>query len=219
MTQLCILDFDGTLSDTHNAIAWSIESTFDSFGVARPSHDAIADTIHAGLTMPDVMRVLHEEQLSAVEIAAWTARYRTIYDEEAMPHTELFPGVEDALNRAKASGIRLAVVSNKGTVSLRRALAQFDIQHLIDVAVGNEPNVSKKPDPQVFINYVQPHFPHTPPAEIVVAGDTHVDILFARAIGVRSCWAEYGYGDADTCRSLEPDMTIKKFSDFLDAIQ
>jgi hypothetical protein len=34
------------------------------------------------------------------------------------------------------------------------------------------------------------------------------DLCFAHAVGIRSCWASYGYGDCDTCGALAPDFEI-----------
>ncbi len=34
------------------------------------------------------------------------------------------------------------------------------------------------------------------------------DLCFAHAVGIRSCWASYGYGDCDTCRALARDFEI-----------
>ncbi|HEX7908206.1 MAG TPA: HAD family hydrolase [Paraburkholderia sp.] len=219
MIKMCILDFDGTLSDTHDAIVWGVQKTFDYFNVERPPDEAIVSTIHAGLAMPDVIRRLLGQDCPLNQVTEWTNRYRAIYDEEALPRTQLFPGVEKVLEHMKQRGVGLAIVSNKGTTSVCRALIKFKIDHLIDLVIGNQPHLAKKPDPQVYRDCVKPRFPQVPPSDILVVGDTHVDIQFARAIGARACWAIYGYGRPDICRSLDPEIAITAFEGLLQEVE
>jgi phosphoglycolate phosphatase len=42
----------------------------------------------------------------------------------------------------------------------------------------------------------------------LIVGDTETDILFAKAAGIASCWASYGYGEPERCRNLRPDHVI-----------
>ena len=53
------------------------------------------------------------------------------------------------------------------------------------------------------------------PGDFVMVGDTAADIGFAQAAGIASCWVSYGYGDADTCRSMKPDFVVDTLSDLL----
>jgi phosphoglycolate phosphatase len=49
-----------------------------------------------------------------------------------------------------------------------------------------------------------------------MVGDTEADLRFARAVGIRSCWASYGYGDGDACRALAPDYEIAAFPELIE---
>ena len=66
-----------------------------------------------------------------------------------------------------------------------------------------------------YTDFIQPKFKEIDPKQILMVGDTPADLLFAQNIGADSCWAEYGYGDAKTCRALNPTYTIKHLTDIL----
>lgn len=46
------------------------------------------------------------------------------------------------------------------------------------------------------------------PEEVLVVGDTVVDVMFAKHVGAVSCWARYGYGDEDLCECFSPDVVV-----------
>jgi phosphoglycolate phosphatase-like HAD superfamily hydrolase len=52
-----------------------------------------------------------------------------------------------------------------------------------------------------------------------MVGDTMADIQFAKTIGVRSCWASYGYGDLLACRQLAPGYEIRCFAALLSVLR
>jgi phosphoglycolate phosphatase len=218
MIRLFILDFDGTLADTHEAIVTCVSATFDAFGQAGPPREAIAQAVGEGLSMPDVMRRVHGEAMDAYEVARWTARYRALYDTMGLPKTRLFAGVSATLRHLRAAGRHIAIVSNKGTAAVEQALSHYGIRDDIDLVVGDHPDVPKKPNPAPYQCFVRPRFPGIPPSETLVVGDTHADIGFARAIGAQACWARYGYGDAQRCTSLAPEYAIDDFKALADCI-
>jgi phosphoglycolate phosphatase len=73
---------------------------------------------------------------------------------------------------------------------------------------GDEPNLPKKPDPAILTGHILPRYPDLRQDHILIVGDTETDILFAKAAGVASCWASYGYGEPERCRELKPDHVI-----------
>ncbi|PYS18774.1 MAG: HAD family hydrolase, partial [Acidobacteria bacterium] len=65
-----------------------------------------------------------------------------------------------------------------------------------------------KPSAALYDTCIAPEFPHIGRGEILVVGDTELDLRFAANIGARSCWAAFGYGDEEACKALGPDFVI-----------
>lgn len=214
MLRLCIFDFDGTLCATHEAIAYCLNRTFEHYGEPLPSSEAITATIRTGIGLSETFAALRTNSLNAGDSDGWVATYRALYNGgDGQARSYLFPGVEDVLAHLKERGCRIAVVSNKGEVAVREALAHYGIADYVDLAVCDRPGVARKPDPASYRQIIAPAFPDIAPAETIVIGDTAADIVYARNVGARACWAGYGYGDGEICSSLQPDVTLERIAD------
>jgi len=214
--RLLILDFDGTLCVTHEAIIYCIRQTFAAFDVPRPEEADMRRTIGMGIgleeTFASLNPMLHSEQVSS--LSSWITTYRRIYNSgEGQARTHLFPNVRSVLRKVSDSGIAVVLWSNKGEVAVRAAMERFRIAEFISLAACDAPGIQKKPAPDSFKRVIRPAFPHIAPAETLVVGDTAADILFARNVVADSCWASYGYGRAEECLPLKPTFTIQRFTD------
>lgn len=212
--KLIILDFDGTLCATHEAILFCIKRAYQLFHRSVPAHDFIDQTIRAGLGMEKTLKILSPE-LTSQQIQALLISYETIYLAEGEQKSMPFAKADEVLAALYSKGFILTVVSNKAIAAVKAALLRFGLKKYISVVVGDTKELRKKPDPMAYTDYIQPKFKGINPQEIMVVGDTPADLLFAQNIGADSCWAEYGYGEPKACRALKPTYIIKHLTDIL----
>jgi phosphoglycolate phosphatase len=212
--KLIILDFDGTLCATHEAILYCVKRTYKTLNMTVPAHDFIDETIRAGLGMEKTLLALSPE-LTEQQIQPILDQYEKIYLSEGEQKSAPYSKAGEVLAKLHAAGYKLAVVSNKAVAAVNAALERFQLKQYITAVVGDAKTLSKKPDPMVYTDFIQPKFKQIPTKQILMLGDTPADLLFAENIGADSCWAEYGYGDAKTCRALNPTYTIKHLTDIL----
>ena len=93
-----------------------------------------------------------------------------------------YPDVPPALERLRAAGLRLVVVSN-WDVSLHDRLAETGIAERVDGAVASAQLGVAKPDPAIFRHALA--LAGVQPAEAVHAGDSpEADVAGARAVGM-----------------------------------
>ncbi len=179
-----------------------------------PAHDFIDKTIRAGLGMEKTLLALSPE-LTEQQIQPILDRYEEIYLSEGEQKSAPYSRAGEVLAKLQAAGYSLAVVSNKAVAAVNTALEHFQLKPYITAVVGDTKTLRKKPDPMAYTDFIQPKFKEVDPKQILMVGDTPADLLFAQNIGASSCWAEYGYGDAKTCRALNPTYTIKHLTDIL----
>jgi phosphoglycolate phosphatase len=208
-----VFDFDGTLFDTRSAIIHCIQRTFAELGRPLPDVATVAHTIKTGITLQATLGALdavlrgRESQIhDLVKI------YRDIYAVEADLFQRPYPGVGTVLRKLQAVGTKSLIISNKGIAALNRSLERSGLRPYIDMVFGDEPDLPKKPDPAIPTEYVLPRYAGFSKHQIMVVGDTVTDILFARSAGLASCWASYGYGDVERCRSCGPDYEVSEIS-------
>lgn len=211
--KLLILDFDGTLCATHDAILFCIKRTYETLHMTIPNHDFIDETIRAGLGMEKSLEILSPD-LTQQQIHHLLSTYETIYLAEGEEKSAPFPKAAEVLAKLFASYI-LIVVSNKAVAAVNTALERFQLKQYIAMVIGDTKTLRKKPDPMAYNDFIKPKYSDISPRQILMIGDTPADLLFAQNIGADSCWAEYGYGDEKSCLVIRPTYTIKQLTDIL----
>lgn len=208
--KLIIFDFDGTLAITHKAIVFCIAKTFEFFQIAPPPPSTIQGTI--GMNLANAFKILHP-QIEETEIPLWIETYRSYYRTEGEQQLELFPGTKAILQSASKSGLSLGVFSNKHVNFVNLFLEKLRIHSFFDLIVGDNGRIIQKPDPAVFYSIIKPLFPELDNSQVLMVGDTAVDLLFAKNAGIDACWAAYGYGSRTECLGLKPTFAIENISE------
>ena len=207
--KVVVFDYDGTLFDTRPAIVHCVQRAFAACGRPVPTLEAAADTVRTGLPLQETFFVLDKnlraERTALNEIVK---TYRKIYLDESAPLAKPFVGVRDALQDIHARGTKCVVVSNKGTAAIRQSLDQSQLSSFVDLVFGDEPGLPKKPDPAIVTDHILPRYASLRREQMLVVGDTEIDILLAKRTGIPCCWASYGYGETERCRQLEPEHEI-----------
>jgi phosphoglycolate phosphatase len=215
--EVVLLDFDGTIAATHPAVVECVLRTTVELGYGPIDREKVSAAIAAGLTLQTTFTSVIEG-LTPHQLASCVDLYRETYATIDAQHSRLFEGVWTTLQRIHLAGVHLAVLSNKGPVAIGEALRRYRLAPFITRILGAEQGLPTKPDPALFELRVAPAFPSVPRSDFLMVGDTIADIRFAKTIGVRSCWASYGYGDPLACRQLAPDYEIGCFSALLSVL-
>lgn len=202
-----IWDFDGTLASSLEGIAAAMREALLTFGFPAPAMEQVRATI--GLTLEESMRRLTDGKSSEEQIPQLVAKYRSLHATKAAPLTALFPGARAVLGALKDRGILSIVVSNKGRLGLQQLIEQLEIGAEITIALSAEDILYHKPDGRLYTQRIAPLLRDVGPEEVLMIGDTESDIRFAQAVGLKVCWAKYGYGDPSACHALQPTHTIE----------
>jgi phosphoglycolate phosphatase len=209
MIKTLIFDFDGTLASTAEGIHACMCETFHAFGYPRPSLADVRKTI--GLLLEPSIRQLIPNDGRESRIPAMLALYRELYHAKAPAMSHLFEGAAETLALLRSLGMQMILVSNKGRRGLKQLTEHLKIKDDMDVILGMDDVAYRKPDARLFTEHIARYSPDR--KQVLMVGDTETDLLFARNAGLQSCWAAYGYGDAEKCRALEPDFVIRDITE------
>lgn len=219
---LVIFDFDGTLFDTHQAIAHSITKTFETLLPEHsPTQAEVQRLIGSGMGLQDALNTLHPAPGSFNE-DEWTSTYRRIYNDEGQLLVNPFDGAQTLLELLKSRDIPTAIVSNKGVAAVATALRNHNLSDYIPEAfiVGDKTRgATRKPDTGSYVNVLVPALQgrglatSTDRLKVLVIGDTEADLRFASNItGAKSVWCRFGYGNQESCEKLQPDIIVDSLS-------
>lgn len=202
-----IIDFDGTLFDTRRAIAATLQETFAARGAPAPDPAEVEALIRRGIHLEETFTNLLPQSVTAEELNEWVTTYRRIYNSGTGIRASIpFSGSHSALAKLHAAGVPVVIASNKGEKSVHEVLSHFGMRDFVELVIAARDASPTKPDPRSYFERIAPALGAAACERVLVAGDTDIDIRYARSIGATACWAVYGYGNADECERLQPDV-------------
>lgn len=113
------------------------------------------------------------------------------YARNCIVKTRLYPGIAQVLDTLSASGVKMAVLSNKPhEVVLTIMDRLFGRWHFVR-AVGAGAGLPMKPDPEAVAVLCREM--GVSASEVLYVGDSDVDMFTARAAGVKALGVEWGF--------------------------
>jgi len=189
-----IFDLDGTLLDTLEEIADSMNGTLIRLGF--PIHDLEAYRYLTG----DGIVALITNALPAGGRDESTIRkageiLREEYQQRWALKTKLYDGIPELLEELTRRGISLNILSNKMDEFTQRAARQFLGRWTFDRILGDGSRFLRKPDPAAALHIAAER--NLGPAEVIYLGDTSTDMMTAIAAGMFPVGALWGFRDRD----------------------
>jgi phosphoglycolate phosphatase len=205
--KLLIFDLDGTLVDSRDDLANSINAMLRHFHKNELPHEVIASYIGDGAPML-VRRALGDPddenfvQDALLYFMAW-------YREHKLDHTYVYEGILESLEAIRKSRdgqpLKMAVLSNKPVGPSRAIVDALGLgQYFFQVYGGNSFH-TKKPDPAGVQALLEESGAF--PEETIIIGDSNIDILTARNAGIYSVGVTYGLAP-HTLEDAPPDVLI-----------
>ena len=118
------------------------------------------------------------------------AEFKKHYAIHNLDHTRPYPGIVDMLTGLKEQGYKVAVVSNK-LQSATQSLCEHFFGELVPLAVGDNPNMAKKPEADMVNEAL--YRLNRSRANAVYVGDSEVDIETAKNSGMKLIMVEWGF--------------------------
>lgn len=210
MTQLVILDFDGTLADTQPIIIASIQATLKELHLPERT-DAECRTI-IGLPLAECFTNLCSVDDTTAERCADV--YRRVFDELNTDGTvRLFPHVLETIKAMHDRGLQMAICSSRGRPTLEGFVKTFHLERYVSMVISANDVEHHKPHPEPVQKILAAL--GVAPEEAVVVGDASYDILMGRAAGCRTVGVTYGNQSATDLRAAGADHLIDEFADLL----
>jgi phosphoglycolate phosphatase len=206
--KLIIFDLDGTLVDSGEDIARSVNELLKRSERPALSHDRIRSYVGNGVRKL-LERSLEETSDPVLERAE--ALYLSIYRRRLLETTRPYPGVVpalEALHRERP----LAVLTNKPVRESLAILEGLDLRRYFRAVYGGDSFARKKPDPMgvQFLREETEASAH----ETLLVGDSTIDLETARNAGIRSCIVSYGMGPWNPSTE-SPDLTVADLRELL----
>lgn len=208
-----VFDLDGTLLDTLDDLTLSVNHALKKYGLPQRTPQEIRSFLGNGvrhLVRSSVPANLPENRFEEVFQC-----FRSYYVAHSRIHTRPYPGIMDTLDRLKAEGIKMAIVSNKLHEAVQELNRHFFGKY-IDIAVGESATVKRKPNPDTLLKALDELGSRQ--EESLYIGDSEVDVETARNAGVSCVAVLWGFRDKETLKKAGAHTYIEEPLQLLDII-
>jgi len=199
--RLLVFDLDGTLVDSKQDLALSVNAMRAEMGLPPLPLGLIGSYIGHGVTVL-VQRSLGTHA-TRENVEKGLAFFLAYYRDHMLDHTAPYPGVAEALEKLRDH--KMAVLTNKPVNFSREMLTRLGFAPYFAYIYGGNSFPKKKPDPMGLHTLMAEL--QISPCETLMVGDSDTDILTGRNAGVWTCGVTYGFG-ADTLQQVSPDLVI-----------
>ena len=203
---LMMFDFDGTLADTGEDIAASVNHALTALGLGSLPVDVILGFVGDGL------RILMERALGADDRAKLEEAMKFFlchYEKHLLDHTRLYPAAEEMLNHFHSK--KKVILTNK-RYYLTMAIAKgLKIDRRFLEIVGSDSTPFQKPDGRVVAYLLEKY--GVAPERAVLIGDSANDVAAAKNAGVLSCVHLNGLGNREAMLKMGADFYVEQLTE------
>lgn len=190
--KLAIFDMDGTILNTIDDLAASLNFVLEKSGFPARTMDEVISFIGNGL------RKLIErgvpEGTDSETVDKVLADFKEYYAVHCADKTAPYDGIIELLENLRRNGCLTAVVSNKADDAVQELCRKY-FDGLFDYAVGERSGILRKPAPD-SVNEVLEKL-NVKRENAVYIGDSDVDIKTAENAGMDSIIVEWGFRERD----------------------
>mgnify|MGYP001243318942 CR=1 FL=1 len=212
-------DLDGTLLETGPDLAAAANRMLAELGLPQQTLQTLISFIGHGV--PNLVRralaSARGAEPAAAEIERGTASFRAHYREHLCVSTRAYAGVFECLRHLRARGLRRACITNKSVEFARPLLEQSGLAQEIELLIGGDTLPNKKPHPQPLLHTAS-HFGISA-SQLLLVGDSGVDVQAARAAGSPIVLVSYGYSGEKPAQALGADLVIDRLDELIEFLQ
>lgn len=217
MKKVCIFDLDGTIIDTLDSLTLSVNLTMKELGLSDITRSECRDFIGNGArvliekSILESRKVCEEDFLDrAIEV------YKRVFAENCMYQVLPYAGINEMLDKLKAQGVRLAILSNKPHERTVEIVEHYYGEGYFDYIQGQCDSLPRKPDPE-SINYVINQL-GVPKHQCIYIGDSEIDIITGRGADIDTIGVSWGFRDRIVLEEVDASVIVDHPRELMECI-
>ena len=187
-----IFDLDGTLLDTLEDLKNSVNYGLSCYGMRHISLEQTRRFVGNGVAklVERAVPLGTDKEMTEKVLA----EFRKHYSEHSLDFTKPYEGMVELVKDLKKNGYKLAIVSNKIDSAVKE-LSQIFFGNCMDAAIGETPEIPKKPAPDMIFKALE--ILGVDKKDAVFLGDSEVDVATGLNSGLDMITVLWGFRDRD----------------------
>lgn len=214
MINTVIFDLDGTLLNTLEDLADSVNHILSIHGFPERTIDEIRSFIGNGILM--LMRRSVPKGTSEETANSCAAEMREYYNAHARIKTHPYDGIPELLSELKNRNIKTAVVTNKSETAAK-ILCNEIFGDVFSAVIGDNGTDRLKPAPDNVFRAIR--LLDAKKESILYVGDSDVDMVTAENAGIVSVGVLWGFRDKDSLLENGAKHLISQPFELLDILK
>ena len=203
-----IFDLDGTLIDSKLDLALAVNATLAELGRESLPHEQIFSYVGQGA--PSLISRALGPGASEQDCLLGLEFFIKYYSAHKLDNTALYPGVLETLDALK--GMPMAVYTNKPVRVSRSIIHDLGVAGYFRAVYGGNSFERKKPDP-MGVETILREF-GAAAEQVMIVGDSDVDVQTARNSGTWICGVTYGFGSHHFTK-YPPDLVVDSLTELV----
>ena len=211
--ELIIFDMDGTILDTLEDLKNSMNYTLRMFHMPERSLDEIRSFVGNGirrLIEQAVVAGTSEDKITEIH-----KKFMEHYEIHCADFTKPYDGMCELIANLRKQGYKTAVVSNKADAAVRDLCVQY-FPKLFDLAIGEKPDLARKPAPDM-VNLALQQLQISKERAVYV-GDSDVDVATAKNSNLDLIAVDWGFRSRECLLAQGADIIISHPSEILELV-
>ena len=188
-----IFDLDGTLLNTLDDLAASVNYALRTHGMPERTLDEVRSFVGNGVRL--LMERAIPEGAANPRFEETFATFRAYYMEHSLDTTRPYDGIPEMIHALKQRGCRLAVVSNKFYAATQELIRHFFPEITVAIGEHEAEGIRKKPAPDTVFEALRQL--GVGKEKAVYVGDSDVDLQTAHNSGLPCISVLWGFRDHD----------------------
>ncbi len=218
-----IFDLDGTLLDSLQDIAESMNQALVESGLPEHPQEAYKDFVGDGL-FKLTERALPASQRKQADVEAMAEKFWVNYEESWFLHTKTYPGILYLIQLCVSHKIKVAILSNKVHYFTKKMIRHYFRGAMINqgknpfgIYSGEQPDIPAKPDPTRALELAERL--KCKPENIALLGDSPIDVETAKNAGMISIGAAWGYSGREALEKAGAELVFDTPAEFASELE